>query len=214
MYKASVGQESHDDDDDVVKRKSDSLVLGDKCNEIHLDANIPWLLLCSIMQALKNVRKFTNSGSLPRFTCGKLHFSQFRGSGASSTWKSGKGALPGMTGIFQSRFSRSVKCGLALVPLVASMAVVALADADPTANFITLESGLKYRDLKVGDGECPKRRDIVKVHYTGWLDGFDSGKKFDSSYDRHNPIAFKVGTGQVIAGKRLHAHVNRWTFHS
>lgn len=110
-----------------------------------------------------------------------------------------------------SKISRSTKYALALAPLVALMAVtVALTDADPSKEeFVLLSSGLKYRDLKVGEGDCPKRGDTVKVHYTGWLEGFDSGKKFDSSYDRQNPIAFKVGTGKVIAGKhRLVNNVN------
>jgi len=38
------------------------------------------------------------------------------------------------------------------------------------------------------------------VHYTGWLDGFESPKKFDSSYDRGKPLGFKAGVGQVIQG--------------
>ena len=38
------------------------------------------------------------------------------------------------------------------------------------------------------------------MHYTGWLDDFDSEKKFDSSYDRRSPLQFAVGTGRVIKG--------------
>lgn len=67
--------------------------------------------------------------------------------------------------------------------------------------FITTPSGLKYRDLTVGTGEGAIAGQTVRIHYTGWLDGFDSERKFDSSYDRRSPLTFKVGAGQVIAGK-------------
>ena len=55
--------------------------------------------------------------------------------------------------------------------------------------FKTTSSGLKYMDLIRGDG-----------NYVGWLDDFESEKKFDSIYDRRKPLIFKVGTRQVIAG--------------
>ena len=38
------------------------------------------------------------------------------------------------------------------------------------------------------------------VNYKGWLDDFESGKTFYSSYDRRTPLVFKVGVRQVIAG--------------
>jgi peptidylprolyl isomerase len=66
--------------------------------------------------------------------------------------------------------------------------------------FITSESGLQYKVTKEGTGAIPATGQTVKAHYTGWLDGFDSDKKFDSSRDRGRPFTFAVGKGQVIRG--------------
>jgi FKBP-type peptidyl-prolyl cis-trans isomerase len=62
---------------------------------------------------------------------------------------------------------------------------------------VTTPSGLKYWELKKGTGAVAKSGDPVKVHYTGWL---TDGKKFDSSVDRGEPFAFKLGAGMVIKG--------------
>ena len=62
---------------------------------------------------------------------------------------------------------------------------------------MTTSSGLKYVDIKIGDGPMPKAGQVVSVHYTGWL---VDGKKFDSSYDRKEPLEFSIGKGQVIKG--------------
>ena len=82
---------------------------------------------------------------------------------------------------------------------VASSASPAFAD-DDYSDFTTTESGLKYKITKEGDGAIPQPGQTVKTQYTGWLDGFDSIKKFDSSRDRGRPFSFKVGAGQVIRG--------------
>ncbi len=68
---------------------------------------------------------------------------------------------------------------------------------DPTTGEATVTpSGLRYIDLKVGEGKKPDGpRSRVTVHYTGWL---ESGKKFDSSVDRGEPATFALN--QVIAG--------------
>ncbi len=63
---------------------------------------------------------------------------------------------------------------------------------------VTTPSGLKYVIVKEGEGDAtPKPGQVVTVHYTGKL---LDGKKFDSSYDRGQPIDFPVGKGQVIKG--------------
>lgn len=75
------------------------------------------------------------------------------------------------------------------------------APAAPTplneADYQTTATGLKYHDFVVGSGASPQSGKQVIVHYTGWL---TNGKKFDSSLDRGEPFAFKIGVGQVIRG--------------
>ena len=62
----------------------------------------------------------------------------------------------------------------------------------------TTNSGLKYKDEKVGDGQQVKAGDSVTVHYKGWL---DDGKVFDTSMENgREPLTFTVGIGQVIKG--------------
>lgn len=61
----------------------------------------------------------------------------------------------------------------------------------------TTASGLKYEDMKLGDGDVATAGKTVSVHYTGWL---TDGKKFDSSKDRGKPFEFPLGGGRVIKG--------------
>lgn len=63
--------------------------------------------------------------------------------------------------------------------------------AEPT------ETGLYYIVKEEGTGAQPDSGKMVKVHYTGTL---LDGTKFDSSYDRGEPIEFTLGVGQVIRG--------------
>lgn len=63
---------------------------------------------------------------------------------------------------------------------------------------ITTSSGLQYVIIEEGKGEeTPSKGATVTAHYTGKL---LDGSKFDSSYDRGQPIQFPVGAGRVIKG--------------
>lgn len=68
-------------------------------------------------------------------------------------------------------------------------------DKDAPATLSRLESGLKYRILRKGDGKPPKATATVEVNYHGWL---DNGKVFDSSYKRRESISFPLN--RVIKG--------------
>jgi peptidylprolyl isomerase len=70
-------------------------------------------------------------------------------------------------------------------------------------------AGIKYRDLKVGEGtECPPGA-TVKVNYSGWL---VDGTEFDSTRKQGGPTEFKLGAviqgwqygipGMKVGGKR------------
>lgn len=59
----------------------------------------------------------------------------------------------------------------------------------------TTDSGLQYKVLKSGSGPQPKANDQVKVNYEGKL---LDGTVFDSSYERGEPVTFRVD--QVIDG--------------
>jgi FKBP-type peptidyl-prolyl cis-trans isomerase FkpA len=69
----------------------------------------------------------------------------------------------------------------------ASAAYLAKAVAEPGA--VKTESGIVYKELKVGTGASPAATDNVKVHYRGTL---TNGTEFDSSYKRNEPAQFPL----------------------
>lgn len=88
-------------------------------------------------------------------------------------------------------FAAAVILGLSAVTLP----LVAQAQEQVTA------SGLRYTEVKPGNGETARRGQTAVVHYTGWLmEGGQKGRKFDSSRDRGQPFAFPLGAGRVIKG--------------
>ena len=69
--------------------------------------------------------------------------------------------------------------------------------AAPAAKPAMPAGGLVVEEVKVGDGPVATAGKVVSVHYTGKL---TDGTKFDSSYDRKEPIEFPLGAGRVIKG--------------
>jgi peptidylprolyl isomerase len=57
---------------------------------------------------------------------------------------------------------------------------------------------LRITDIWEGEGEVAKPGDSVKVHYVGVA--YSTGEEFDASWNRGEPLEFRLGAGQVISG--------------
>jgi peptidylprolyl isomerase len=57
---------------------------------------------------------------------------------------------------------------------------------------------LHITEIWEGDGEVAKPGDTVQVHYVGVA--YSTGEEFDASWDRGEPLEFRLGAGQVISG--------------
>jgi FKBP-type peptidyl-prolyl cis-trans isomerase len=69
----------------------------------------------------------------------------------------------------------------------------------PTVDFAGAVKGdsLVVEVLEEGTGSAVVEGQSITVHYTGWL--WD-GAKFDSSWDRGEPISFGIARGSLIDG--------------
>lgn len=98
-----------------------------------------------------------------------------------------------------SPFWRGV--GTVLGALVLATHLSACDSADPVATCerdgIALESGLRYTDLRCGEGKIAARGHSATVRYTGEL---PDGLEFDSSIERGGSFEFRLGVGQAILG--------------
>ena len=82
----------------------------------------------------------------------------------------------------------------AVAAFVAVYVISTLRNRSKAAPEITTASGLKYQDLKVGDGASPTLGQSVTVHYIGRL---ENGTEFNNSYKLGKPIDFKLGPGLI-----------------
>ena len=57
---------------------------------------------------------------------------------------------------------------------------------------------LEITDIWEGDGKVAGAGDTVQVHYVGVA--YSTGEEFDASWNRGEPLEFRLGVGHVIAG--------------
>jgi FKBP-type peptidyl-prolyl cis-trans isomerase len=97
--------------------------------------------------------------------------------------------------------------------IITLISVAALFGCSKNANVVTLKSGLKYNDIKVGTGAEAKNGDLVELHFKGWIVkdssnlfsdwSKDSTKKAEliaDSYEMNKPLKFVLGTDTFITG--------------
>jgi peptidylprolyl isomerase len=59
-------------------------------------------------------------------------------------------------------------------------------------------SSLEVTEITEGDGAEASAGQTVAVHYVGVA--HSTGEEFDASYNRGEPLSFRLGVGQVISG--------------
>jgi peptidylprolyl isomerase len=62
----------------------------------------------------------------------------------------------------------------------------------------TPPSDLQITDITVGEGAEATSGSTVVAHYVGVA--HSNGEEFDASYNRGEPLSFRLGVGQVISG--------------
>jgi FKBP-type peptidyl-prolyl cis-trans isomerase FkpA len=103
-----------------------------------------------------------------------------------------------------------MKLGPLTLPLIGSSLALAMAlsggcshkakgsaDDSKAAKTGAAPGSLVVDEVKVGEGATATKGKTVSVHYSGHL---TDGTKFDSSFDRGQPIDFHLGAGEVIKG--------------
>lgn len=85
---------------------------------------------------------------------------------------------------------------IVLIVAVAAAAIVYVVAnrRSQAGNETTTATGMKYVDLKVGDGATPRMGQGVQVHYIGWL---ENGQEFESSYKNGRLAQFSLGPGLI-----------------
>lgn len=97
--------------------------------------------------------------------------------------------------------------------LITLFSVAALFGCSKNPDVVTLKSGLKYNDIKIGTGKEAKDGDLIELHFKGWIIkdssnvysdwSVDSTKRADlvaDSYEMTKPLKFVLGSQTFIKG--------------
>ena len=97
--------------------------------------------------------------------------------------------------------------------LIVLFSAVLMYGCSSDTDFVTLKSGLKYIDDKVGTGEGAKNGDLIEINFKGWIVkdstnlasdwAVDTTKKADliaDSYVMNQPMKFILGSDSFIKG--------------
>jgi peptidylprolyl isomerase len=97
--------------------------------------------------------------------------------------------------------------------LIALFSVVFIFGCSNSPDSVTLKSGLRYSEVKVGTGAEAKNGDLIEIQFKGWIIkdssnlfsdwSVDSTKKADliaDSYAMNQPMKFVLGTESFIKG--------------
>ena len=84
---------------------------------------------------------------------------------------------------------------IAVVATFVGVYVISTLRSSKAAPEVTTASGLKYQDLKVGDGASPTMGQTVSAYYVGRLEN-EKGKEFNN-FTTGKPIEFRVGPGLI-----------------
>jgi len=85
------------------------------------------------------------------------------------------------------------------VELLAIVPPPEMTERTPVAegDYVITPSGLKYYDIRVGDGPELQKGQFVVIHYTLWL---ADGTRIESSAEGGKPLGFLIGEGEVFSG--------------
>ncbi|TAL70420.1 MAG: TonB family protein [Bacteroidetes bacterium] len=100
----------------------------------------------------------------------------------------------------KAEFTPAESNGKAVVCWVSVPVQFKIDDKDFPMNFVredfrTTPSGLKFKDIVIGNGEPLQKNQKVTIHYKGYL---SDGTKFEETLASGKPLSFVVGKGEVI----------------